>query len=65
MKEFGLVGPDPNIEINMKQEHLELLDRLAEIEKSKYKSMEKKTRMDRVIDVCELNGIQNEQWIRG
>merc|ERR1712196_159351 len=51
--------------INMKQEHLELLDRLAEIEKAKYKSTEKKTRMDRVIDVCELNGIQNEQWIRG
>ena len=65
MREFGLVGPDPNIEIVMKQDHFALIDKLGEVEKHKYKSMEKRTRMERVIDVCEINGIQNEQWIRG
>lgn len=65
MAEFGLVGPDPNIEINMKQDILALMDKLQEIENQKNKSQEKRRRMERIIDICELNSIQNEQWIRG
>lgn len=65
MREFSMIGPDPNIEINMKQEMMELQDKMAEIEKQKNKSMEKRRRVERIIEICELNSIQNEQWIRG
>ena len=65
MRELAMIGPDPNIEINMKQEMNELTAKEDQIEKNKLKSLEKRRRMERIIEICELNSIQNEQWIRG
>ena len=38
---------------------------MVETEKSLLDSQEQKTRMDRIIEVCDLNKQQNEEWIRG
>ena len=63
--ERELVGPDPMIDVKMKNELQELMDNLLSIEKNKYKSHEIQERMQRIIEICEINTIQNEEWIRG
>lgn len=65
MREFAMTGPDPSVEIGMKQELSESVSKMGGIERQKVKSIEKKIRHERIIDICELNSIQNEQWIRG
>jgi hypothetical protein len=65
MREFAMTGPNPNVEIGMKQELSDSIAKMSGIEKQKVKSIEKKIRHERIIDICELNSIQNEQWIRG
>lgn len=65
MREYAMNGPDPNVEIGMKQELSDSLAKMSGIERQKVKSIEKKIRHERIIDICELNSIQNEQWIRG
>ena len=59
------VGPDPQIDIKMQEDVLELSISLAEIEKKVIKAQEQKKRLQRIIEICEINKIQNEEWIRG
>lgn len=40
-------------------------DNLVETEKELMKSQEQKARMMRIIEICDINKIQNEEWIRG
>lgn len=49
----------------MQEDVLELSISLAEIEKKVIKAQEQKKRLQRIIEICEINKIQNEEWIRG
>lgn len=63
--EFDLIGPDPNIDVKMKNDLGDLSTELLDTERKLGKSIEQKCRMTRVIEICEINQIQNEEWIRG
>ena len=63
--EFDLVGPDPNIDIKMKHQLNDLHTDLIETERKLTRTQEQKSRTVRVIEICEINQIQNEEWIRG
>jgi membrane-anchored protein YejM (alkaline phosphatase superfamily) len=63
--EFELVGPDPNIDLKMKDELLDLHSDLCNNEVRMMRSQEQRERMRRIIEICEINQIQNEEWIRG
>lgn len=60
-----LIGPDPNIEIKMQGELFELKDNLDNKLTQLDKSFTQQKRMVRILDICEINRVQNEEWIRG
>ena len=59
------MGPDPQDEMAYNESMAILNDNMEDTEKKVQNSMDQKKRMQRIIEVCEINKIQNEEWIRG
>ena len=58
-------GPDLVVESEHQDQIMELGDHLLDTEKKTMNSHDQKSRMERIIEICEINKIQNEEWIRG
>lgn len=49
----------------MQDELMELETSLADNERKMHRAQEQQKRMERIIEICDINKIQNEEWIRG
>lgn len=60
----NIIGPDDSEVIELKARKLEHIQSRKHLEKKLHMLKSSKDRMDRIIEICELNQVQNEEWIR-
>lgn len=61
---YGIPKKDPKEETRYENEIFDLNSEFTDIEKKVERAIEQQKRLERIIEICELNQIQNEEWIR-